>query len=315
MGKSRESIVALLSDADGVMFDSAIELTQKSYDDGVTDEFIIPAVSNDYEGLEDGDSIIFFNFRPDRARELTKAFTFKHFDGFKRKAARDICYLCMTQYDVTFDNVLVAFKPQVLKNTLGQYLADNGLKQLRIAETEKYAHVTFFFNGGVEKPNPGEDRVLIPSPKVSTYDLKPEMSALELTEKLLDLIDQDKYDVIIANFANPDMVGHTGSYKAACIAVRTVEQCVHEVVEKIRSKGGTAIVTADHGNAEKMKDKGVPYTAHTTNLVPLILIDDKLKQAKLKDMGRLCDIAPTILSLVGLPIPRDMTGENLIKEV
>lgn len=303
-----------ITEAKGVMFSDPAKLTQKSYDDGVTDEFIIPSVSKEYKGVKNGDSIIFFNFRPDRARQLTKAFTFKQFDGFERKSLKYVCYLCMTQYDVTFDNVLVAFKPQVLKNTLGEYLSDNGLKQLRIAETEKYAHVTFFFNGGVEEPNPGEDRILIPSPKVATYDLKPQMSALELTDKLIRQIEEEKYDVIIVNFANPDMVGHTGNYGAACTAVRTVEQCVHEVVEKIRSIGGTALVTADHGNAERMKYKGDPYTAHTTNLVPFILIDDKLKYAKLADTGRLCDIAPTMLSLIGLTIPKEMTGENLIKE-
>lgn len=305
-----------ITNAEGIKFDDAGELIEKSYAEGVTDEFIVPAVSNGYRaGVKNGDSVIFYNFRPDRAREITKAFISKQCDGFERDSKKDICYLCMTQYDATFEDVLVAFKPQVLNNTLGQFLSELGLKQLRIAETEKYAHVTFFFNGGVEKPFPGEDRVLIPSPKVATYDLKPEMSALEVTEKLLELIDQDKYDVIIVNYANPDMVGHTGDYKAACKAVGTVERCVHKVVEKIREKGGRAIVTADHGNAEKMKEKDQPYTAHTLNLVPFIIIDDKRKYIKLADEGRLCDVAPTMLSLMGLPIPKEMTGKSLIKHI
>ncbi len=302
-------------DAKGAAFDNPEKLVEESYADGITDEFIMPSVLNGYKGIKDGDSIICYNFRPDRAREITRAFIQDQFKEFSRKAFKDICYLCMTQYDITFENVLVAFKPQSLDNTFGQYISSLGLKQLRIAETEKYAHVTFFFNGGIEQPYVGEDRVLIPSPKVATYDLKPEMSANELTEKIIELLNKDIYDVMIINFANPDMVGHTGNFEAACSAVATVEKCVHEVVEKIRSKGGRAIITADHGNADRMRADDGPYTAHTTNLVPFIVVDDNRKNAELLSGGKLCDIAPTMLYLMGLTIPKEMTGKNLIKEL
>lgn len=290
---------------------------QASYDAGVTDEFVLPTVI-----VKDGapvakisadDSIIFFNFRPDRAREITRTFIDPAFDGFARERF-PVYYVCMTQYDKTFPNVHVAYKPQVLSNTLGEYLAKNGKKQFRIAETEKYAHVTFFFNGGVEQPNEGEDRFLIPSPKVATYDLQPEMSAYEVAEKACEMIRSGNYDVMILNFANPDMVGHTGVMEAAVKACEAVDECVGKVVAAIREVGGEVIITADHGNSEMMidpKTKG-PFTAHTTNLVPCILVSDARKDAKLKEGGILADLAPTILELMGLPKPEEMEGSSLI---
>ncbi len=290
---------------------------QASYDAGVTDEFVLPTVI-----VKDGepvakigadDSIIFFNFRPDRAREITRTLIDPAFDGFER-AYFPVYYVCMTQYDKTFPNVHVAYKPQVLSNTLGEYLAKCGKKQFRIAETEKYAHVTFFFNGGVEQPNEGEDRFLIPSPKVATYDLQPEMSAYEVAEKACEMIRSGNYDVMILNFANPDMVGHTGVMEAAVKACETVDECVGKVVAAIREVGGEVIITADHGNSEMMIDpetKG-PFTAHTTNLVPCILVSDARKDAKLKEGGILADLAPTILELMGLPKPGEMEGSSLI---
>ncbi len=290
---------------------------QASYDAGVTDEFVLPTVI-----VKDGepvakigadDSIIFFNFRPDRAREITRTLIDPAFDGFER-AYFPVYYVCMTQYDKTFPNVHVAYKPQVLSNTLGEYLAKNGKKQFRIAETEKYAHVTFFFNGGVEQPNEGEDRFLIPSPKVATYDLQPEMSAYEVAEKACEMIRSGNYDVMILNFANPDMVGHTGVMEAAVKACEAVDECVGKVVAAIREVGGEVIITADHGNSEMMIDpetKG-PFTAHTTNLVPCILVSDARKDAKLKEGGILADLAPTILELMGLPKPGEMEGSSLI---
>lgn len=290
---------------------------QASYDAGVTDEFVLPTVI-----VKDGapvakvsadDSIIFFNFRPDRAREITRTFIDPAFDGFARERF-PVYYVCMTQYDKTFPNVHVAYKPQVLSNTLGEYLAKCGKKQFRIAETEKYAHVTFFFNGGVEQPNEGEDRFLIPSPKVATYDLQPEMSAYEVAEKACEMIRSGNYDVMILNFANPDMVGHTGVMEAAVKACEAVDECVGKVVAAIREVGGEVIITADHGNSEMMidpKTKG-PFTAHTTNLVPCILVSDARKDAKLKEGGILADLAPTILELMGLPKPEEMEGSSLI---
>ncbi len=290
---------------------------QASYDAGVTDEFVLPTVI-----VKDGapvakiaadDSIIFFNFRPDRAREITRTLIDPAFDGFEREYF-PVYYVCMTQYDKTFPNVHVAYKPQVLSNTLGEYLAKNGKKQFRIAETEKYAHVTFFFNGGVEQPNEGEDRFLIPSPKVATYDLQPEMSAYEVAEKACEMIRSGNYDAMILNFANPDMVGHTGVMEAAVKACEAVDECVGKVVAAIREVGGEVIITADHGNSEMMIDpetKG-PFTAHTTNLVPCILVSDARKNAKLKEGGILADLAPTILELMGLPKPEEMEGSSLI---
>jgi 2,3-bisphosphoglycerate-independent phosphoglycerate mutase len=291
----------------------------QSYEKGETDEFVQPTVIIDKSGapvatVKDGDAMIFYNFRPDRAREITRAFVDDDFDGFTRKPGfPKIHYVCMTQYDKTIE-APVAFKPQVLTNTLGEVLSKNGLQQLRIAETEKYAHVTFFFNGGVEPPNPGEDRQLIPSPRVATYDLKPEMSAYEVTDAVLEEINRHKYDVIILNYANPDMVGHTGVMEAAVKAVAVIDECLGRVVDAVLAKDGRVLVTADHGNAEQMvdPDDGQPYTAHTTNPVPLIYID-KANQTASLEAGRLEDIAPTMLMLLGIDQPAEMTGRNLIR--
>ena len=298
-----------------------VHAMQASYDAGVTDEFVVPTVITEngrpVATIQPNDSIIFYNFRPDRAREITRALIMPDFDGFERKKGFfPVHYVCMTQYDKTFeDKVDIAFKPEKLNNTLGEYLAEKGKTQLRIAETEKYAHVTFFFNGGVEAPNPGEDRCLIPSPKVATYDLQPEMSAYEVTEEAVKRIDSGKYDVMILNFANPDMVGHTGVMEAAVKAVHTVDECTARVAEAILRNGGRALITADHGNCERMlADDGVtPFTAHTTNPVPVILLDDERKNAKLRNGGRLSDLAPTMLELMGLEQPAEMTGRSLIE--
>ncbi|MDD6796648.1 MAG: 2,3-bisphosphoglycerate-independent phosphoglycerate mutase [Clostridiaceae bacterium] len=295
---------------------SAVEAIEKSYADNKTDEFVLPCVITK-DGVptgkvQNGDSVVFFNFRPDRARELTRAINDKVFDGFKRETL-NLTFVTMTQYDKTLEGVEVAFKPQTLENTLGEYVASKGLNQLRIAETEKYAHVTFFFNGGVEQPNNGEDRVVIPSPKVATYDLKPEMSAFEVTDELLKRIDEDKYDMIILNYANPDMVGHTGVVEAAVKACETVDTCLGKVAEKILEKDGTLFVTADHGNAETMIDfsTGNPFTAHTTDPVPFIWVSNHVDGRKLK-AGKLADIAPTMLHEMNVEVPAEMTGECLI---
>ena len=287
----------------------AVDAVEKSYDAKVFDEFVVPTVIAGGAKVEKNDSIIFFNFRPDRARELTRCFVDDAFSGFERKVYNKVFYVCMTQYDASMPNVEIAFKPETLKNTLGEYLSEKGLKQLRIAETEKYAHVTFFFNGGVEKVYDGEDRALIPSPKVATYDLQPEMSAYEVTDEVLKRIASDKYDVIILNFANCDMVGHTGFMDAAIKAVETVDECLGKVVDAITAKGGALLITADHGNADKMMEAdGSPFTAHTTNPVPLVMIgfDGKLHN------GGLSDLAPTMLTMLGLDIPEEMTGKSLI---
>lgn len=295
---------------------SAKEAVEKSYHDNKTDEFVLPTVITEngkpLATIKDKDSVIFFNFRPDRAREITRAINDKVFEGFKRETL-DLCFVTLTEYDSTLEGVEVAFTPESLTNTLGEYIAKQGLKQLRIAETEKYAHVTFFFNGGVEAPNEGEDRALIASPKVATYDLKPEMSAYEVTEELLKRIDEDKYDVIICNYANPDMVGHTGVFEAAKQAVEAVDVCLGKVVDKVLEKGGTAFITADHGNAEQMIDysTGKTMTAHTTDPVPLIYVAADAKP--LKDDGVLADVAPTMLEVIGLEKPAEMTGKSLIK--
>ena len=288
-----------------------VAVMQKSYDAGVTDEFIVPTVATEGAGIKAGDSVIFFNFRPDRARELTRALVDPDFAGFEReKGFFPLTYICMTQYDATMPNVEVAYRPESLTNTLGEYLSRLGKTQLRIAETEKYAHVTFFFNGGVEAPYEGEDRVLIPSPKVATYDLQPEMSAYAVTDEAVRRIESGRYDVIILNYANCDMVGHTGVYEAARLAVETVDECVGQVVEATSNMGGITLITADHGNAERMlEDDGTtPYTAHTTNLVPFYIVGASVR---LRD-GRLCDIAPTMLDLMGLKKPAEMDGETLI---
>ncbi|MBP5618330.1 MAG: phosphoglycerate mutase (2,3-diphosphoglycerate-independent), partial [Clostridia bacterium] len=258
------------------------------------------------------DSVIFFNFRPDRARELSRAYIFEDFDGFERRYGFvPLTYVSMTQYDATMPNVEVAFKPEELTNTLGEYLAANKMTQLRIAETEKYAHVTFFFNGGREVMFEGEDRILVNSPKVATYDLKPSMSAVEVCDKVVAAIESGKYDVVVLNFANCDMVGHTGVFAAAVEAVETVDTCVGRVADATRKMGGVMLLTADHGNADRMIDEdGTPFTAHTTNPVPFAVIG---KECALREGGKLCDIAPTILKVLGLPQPAEMTGESIIK--
>jgi len=304
---------------EGLKAASARQAVEEAYQRGETDEFVQPTVVIDGNGeprgvINDGDVVIFFNFRADRARELSWAFTLKDFDGFVRPRWPQVHYVCMTQYEVNIP-APVAFPPQNLTNTLGEVLARHGLRQLRIAETEKYAHVTFFFNGGVEEPNPGEDRILIPSPKVPTYDLKPEMSAYEVTARVIEEIKSDKYDVIILNYANPDMVGHTGVMEAAVAAVSAVDKCLGQVVEAVLAQGGAVLITADHGNAEEMKeeDTGEPHTAHTSSPVPFILVDPSRRGKKLRT-GALEDIAPTMLELLGLPQPPEMTGRSLIIE-
>ncbi|MGN1041078.1 MAG: 2,3-bisphosphoglycerate-independent phosphoglycerate mutase [Candidatus Fimimonas sp.] len=297
----------------------AVAALKQSYEEGITDEFVLPTVITE-EGkpvatIENGDAVIFFNFRPDRAREMTRAFTQSGFDGFDiHGKSRKVYWTCMTQYDEKFTGVDVAFRPETYVNTLGEYLAKTGKTQLRIAETEKYAHVTFFFNGGVEAPNENETRVLIASPKVATYDLQPEMSAVEVCDRAIAEIEKDKYDVMILNYANCDMVGHTGVIPATEKAVATVDECVRRVVECILQNGGRAFVTADHGNAEKMlAADGSPFTAHTTNKVPFIMVDAQLRNKTMHE-GALCDIAPTMLETMGLPVPAEMTGKSLIDD-
>ena len=300
-----------MTEGEGVKFDCACKMMEESYANDVTDEFIVPAVSEKAVPVKDNDSIVFFNFRPDRAREITRAFVDPAFSGFEREQLKGLYYVCMTQYDATMPNVHVAFKPESLENTFGEYISDKGLKQLRIAETEKYAHVTFFFNGGVEKQYPGEDRILVKSPAVATYDLQPEMSAYEVTDKLLAAIDRDKYDAIILNYANCDMVGHTGVFDAAVKAVEAVDTCVGKIVDAVAAKGGVTLITADHGNADKMYETdGSPFTAHTTNPVPFIVVG---YPCELREGGRLCDIAPTMLKIMGLEQPKEMTGVSIIK--
>lgn len=296
--------------AEGENFACPAEMIENSYKAEVTDEFIVPAVADGYEGMKANDSVIFFNFRPDRAREITRTLVDPEFSGFEREFF-PITFVCMTQYDATIPNVSVAFKPESLDNTFGEYISKKGYTQLRIAETEKYAHVTFFFNGGVEKEYDGEDRCLVPSPKVATYDLQPEMSAYVVTDRVVEKIKSGKYDVIVLNFANCDMVGHTGVFDAAVKAVEAVDTCLGRVIDAIKEMGGIALVTADHGNADQMVDyeTGGAFTAHTTNRVPLILIGAEGK--KLKD-GRLADLAPTLLELMGEEKPSAMTGESLI---
>ena len=300
---------------DGNKDTSAVSAVEKSYNNDVTDEFVIPTVITDDAGnalgtVDEKDSVVFFNFRPDRAREITRTIVDEEFSGFDRKYF-ETCFVCMTQYDASMPNVEVAFKPESLEDTFGEYISKKGLRQLRIAETEKYAHVTFFFNGGVENVYDGEDRALINSPKVATYDLQPEMSAFEVTEEVVKRIKSGEYDVIILNFANCDMVGHTGIFDAAVKAVETVDTCLGKTIDAILEMGGVALVTADHGNADQMVDyetKGA-FTAHTTNVVPLILIGEN--DVKLKN-GRLADLAPTLLDLMNLEKPDKMNGESLL---
>ena len=300
---------------EGVLAKDPIQAIEESYQQEIFDEFVVPTVITDANDqplakIESGDSVIFFNFRPDRARQLTRAIVDDKFDGFKTDKL-DIDFVCMTEYDDTMPNVKIAFKPEELTNTFGEVVSKLGKKQLRIAETEKYAHVTFFFNGGREEPYPGEDRILVNSPKVATYDLQPEMSAYEVTEKVVEAINSEKYDTIILNFANTDMVGHTGNIDAAIKAVEAVDKCVGEIVEAVQKQNGVLLITADHGNAEQMIDyqTGEPLTSHTTNLVPLILVG--MENVELKD-GRLCDLTPTMLDLLGIEKPAEMTGETLI---
>ena len=302
---------------EGNRFPSAAAAIKESYQAGVTDEFVMPSLIVEDDAplgrLGDGDAFIFFNFRSDRAREITRAFTDPAFSGFQRESWPKLSsYLCMTCYDETF-GLPVAFGSDELKNIFAEVIGNAGLAQLRIAETEKYAHVTFFFNGGREAVFPGEDRALIPSPKeVATYDLKPEMSAYLVTEELLKRLDEDKYDVIILNFANADMVGHTGILEAAVRAVEVVDECVGRLVERVLQKGGAALITADHGNAEVMVDEtGGPHTAHTCDMAPVVLVDDSRKGAKLRK-GVLADLAPTMLEMLGLAQPAEMTGKSLL---
>ena len=306
-----EKAYAAMVYGEGEQADCPLCAMQNSYDKEVTDEFVVPTVVKGAEPISAGDSVIFYNFRPDRAREITRTLVDPDFTGFERKKGFfPLTYVCMTQYDATMPNVEVAYKPESLVNTFGEYISNKGLTQLRIAETEKYAHVTFFFNGGVEKQYPGEDRILVKSPAVATYDLQPEMSAYEVTDKMVEAVKSGKYDALILNYANCDMVGHTGVFEAAVKAVEAVDTCVGRVVEAVKEMGGCVLLTADHGNADKMVDEdGEPFTAHTTNPVPFCVINHP---CKLREGGRLADIAPTMLQVLGLKQPKEMTGESLI---
>lgn len=303
---------------EGVKADDPVKAIKESYEtideDGkhLTDEFVLPTVCLEDAQIKANDSIIFFNFRPDRAREITRTFVDDAFDGFERKNGFfPLYYVCMTQYDATMPNVHVAFKPESLTNTFGEYISSLGKTQLRIAETEKYAHVTFFFNGGVEKQYEGEDRILVASPKVPTYDMQPEMSAYEVTDKVVEAVKSGKYDAVILNFANCDMVGHTGVFDAAKAAVEAVDECVGKVYDAVKEMGGVMLITADHGNADKMiAEDGTPFTAHTTNPVPFIVAN---YPCELREGGKLCDIAPTMLKIMGIAQPKEMTGESIVK--
>ncbi len=313
-----EQAYSAIAYGEGEKFESADKCMESTYSKAVNDEFVVPSVitqnGNPIGTVNDNDSIIFFNFRPDRAREITRAFCDENFEGFERKKGFiKVKYVCFTDYDVTIKNKEVAYKPQRLENTLGEYISSLGMKQLRIAETEKYAHVTFFFNGGVEKPNPNEERILIPSPKVATYDLQPEMSAYEVTDKLVENILSNNYDLIIINYANPDMVGHTGIMEAAVKAVEAVDKCVGKVMDALLKVDGQMFLCADHGNSDQLIDyeTGEPFTAHTTNPVPFVLINCK-KAKGLKDDGKLCDIAPTLLDMMDIKQPEEMTGHSLL---
>ena len=308
-----EKAYAAMAYGEGNKADSAVQAIKDSYAAEVTDEFVVPTVIDENGKISANDSVIFFNFRPDRAREITRTFVDDDFKGFERRNGRfPVYYVCMTQYDATMPNVDIAFRPKSLVNTFGEYVAKNGLSQLRIAETEKYAHVTFFFNGGVEAPFENEDRALINSPKVATYDLQPEMSAYLVCDEVLKRIESDKYDVIILNYANCDMVGHTGVFEAAVQAVEAVDECVGKTVDAVLAKGGVALITADHGNADKMMEEdGSPFTAHTTNLVPLIIAG--AGNVEIRQGGVLADLSPTMLKILDLKQPEEMTGESIIK--
>ena len=312
-----EKAYAALTKGEGVKAQDPVAAMQASYDDDKTDEFVLPTVIEEdgkpVATVKDQDSVIFFNFRPDRAREMTRVFCCDDFSGFDRGARKQVTYVCFTEYDVTIPNKEIAFKKVELKNTFGQFLAANGKTQARIAETEKYAHVTFFFNGGVEEPNKGEERILVKSPKVATYDLQPEMSAPEVCEKLCGAIRSQNFDVIIINFANPDMVGHTGVLEAAKKALEAVDTCVGKALEALLEVDGQMFLCADHGNAEQLIDyeTGVPFTAHTINPVPFILINYDPAYT-LKEGGRLADIVPTLIEMMGMEKPAEMTGESLL---
>lgn len=314
-----EKAYKALVKGEGNTAESAPAGIQASYDEDVNDEFVIPFVVTEngapVASIKDNDSIIFYNFRPDRAREITRTFCDDEFEGFDRGARVKTTFVCFTDYDVTIQNKLVAFTKDEITNTFGEFLAKNGLKQARIAETEKYAHVTFFFNGGVEEPNEGEDRILVKSPKVATYDLKPEMSAYEVCDKLVEAVKSDKYDVIIINFANPDMVGHTGVEPAAIKAIEAVDECVGKTVEAIKEVDGQMFICADHGNAEQLIDEetGEPFTAHTTNPVPFIIVNAD-PAYKLREGGCLADIAPTLIEMMGMEQPAEMTGKSLLEK-
>ena len=306
-----------LTKGEGNQAQSAVSGIQASYNAEKNDEFVEPFVVTEngkpVAVVKDGDSVIFFNFRPDRARELTRAFCDDEFQGFEREKRLNLTYVCFTDYDETINNKLVAFKKESIINTFGEFLADHNMTQARIAETEKYAHVTFFFNGGVEEPNKGEDRILVPSPKVATYDLQPEMSAPVVCDKLVEAVTSGKYDVIIVNFANPDMVGHTGMEDAAIKAIETVDACVGRTVDAVKEMNGVLFICADHGNAEQLLDyeTGEPFTAHTTNPVPFILVNADPAD-KLREGGCLADIAPTLIELMGMEQPKEMTGKSLL---
>ena len=307
-----EKAYAAMVYGEGEKAECPVCAVQNSYDKEVTDEFVIPTVCEGAEPIAAGDSVIFYNFRPDRAREITRTLVDPDFSGFERKNGFfPLNFVCMTQYDATMPNVDVAYKPESLENTFGEYISQKGMTQLRIAETEKYAHVTFFFNGGVEKQYPGEDRILVKSPSVATYDLQPEMSAYEVTDKMVEAVKSGKYDALILNYANCDMVGHTGVFEAAVKAVEAVDACVGRVVEAVKEMDGCVLLTADHGNADKMvENDGSPFTAHTTNPVPFCVINHP---CTLRAGGRLADIAPTMLKILGLPQPAEMTGESIIQ--
>ena len=302
---------AALVYGEGVHGDDPVQAIRDSYDNGVTDEFMLPTVIDPEGTIGPKDSVVFFNFRPDRARQITRAFVDPDFDGFERRNGFfPVHFVCMAQYDAAMPNVDVVYPPESLDNTLGEYLSKQGMTQLRIAETQKYAHVTFFFNGGVEKQYPGEDRILVDSPNVATFDLKPEMSAYEVTDKMVEAVKSGQYDALILNYANCDMVGHTGVFEAAVKAVEAVDTCIGRVEAAVKEMGGCILLTADHGNADKMVDEdGEPFTAHTTNPVPFCVIN---YPCALRSGGRLADIAPTMLKILGLPQPKEMTGESLI---
>jgi 2,3-bisphosphoglycerate-independent phosphoglycerate mutase len=299
----------------GVHAASAVQVMEETYAAKITDEFVLPTIIETIadKSIKANDTMIFFNFRPDRARELTRAFIDPDFNAFERKTGfLGLDFVTMTQYDKSFENVSIAYQPVTIDNTLGEYLSKLGIPQLRIAETEKYAHVTYFFNGGLEKQYPLEDRILIPSPHVPTYDMQPEMSAYEVADRAVAAVESEKYQLMILNFANADMVGHTGIFEAAEKAVEVVDACAKKVITAILAKGGKVIVTADHGNAEKMIDyqTHMPFTAHTSNQVKCILVG--AGDVSLRDGGRLADVAPTLLDLMGLPVPAEMTGKSLI---